>query len=56
VAFCEGRNYVIPDDIKQIVIPVLAHRIVCRGILKEGHRQRASQVLKTLLDSVSVPS
>lgn len=56
VAFCEGRNYVIPDDIKQIVIPVLAHRIVCRGILKEGHRQRASQVLKTLLDSVPVPS
>ncbi len=56
VAFCEGRNYVIPDDIKQIVIPVLAHRIVCRGLLKEGHRQRASQVLKTLLDSVSVPS
>lgn len=56
VAFCEGRNYVIPDDIKQIVIPVLAHRIVCRGLLKEGHRQRASQVLKTLLDSVPVPS
>ena len=56
VAFCEGRNYVIPDDIKQIVIPVLAHRIVCRAVLKEGHRQRASQVLKTLLDSVPVPS
>jgi len=26
-AFYEGRNYCIPDDIKTMVIPVLAHRI-----------------------------
>lgn len=56
MAYCEGRDYVIPDDIKQIVIPVLAHRIVCRGVLKEDHRQRASQILKSLLDSIPVPT
>ena len=56
LAFLEGRSYVIPDDIKEVALPVLAHRIVCRGVLREGHRQRASQVLKTLLDSVAVPS
>lgn len=56
MAYCEGRDYVIPDDIKQIVIPVLAHRIVCRGVLKEDHRQRASQILKSLLDSLPVPT
>lgn len=56
LAFLEGRSYVIPDDIKEVALPVLAHRVVCRGVLREGHRQRASQVLKTLLDSVAVPS
>lgn len=55
LAMAEGRAYVIPDDIKEVVIPVLAHRIVCRGAVREGHRQRASQILRTLLDSVSVP-
>lgn len=56
LAFLEGRSYVIPDDIKEVALPVLAHRVVCRGVLREGHRQRASQVLKALLDSVAVPS
>ena len=56
MAYVEGRNYVIPDDIKQVAIPVLAHRIVCRGVLREGHRQRAAQILKALLDSVAVPA
>ena len=56
LAYVEGRSYVIPDDIKEVALPVLAHRVVCRGVLREGHRQRASQVLKTLLESVAVPS
>ena len=28
LAMVEGRDYVIPDDIKRLVIPVFAHRIV----------------------------
>ena len=28
IAFVNNRNYVIPDDIKKIAIPVLAHRIM----------------------------
>ena len=56
IAFVEGRNYVIPDDIKQVAIPVLAHRVVCRGVLREGHRQRATQILKSLMDSIAVPA
>ncbi len=54
-AYSEGRKYVTPDDIKAVAIPVLAHRIVCRGVMREGHRQRSSQILKSILDSVVVP-
>ncbi|MEJ2110979.1 MAG: AAA family ATPase [Acidobacteriota bacterium] len=28
LAYYEGRNYCIPDDIKRLVIPVLAHRLI----------------------------
>ncbi len=55
LALTEGRNFVIPDDVKEVVVPVLAHRIVCRGAIREGHRQRAGQVLRTLLETVPVP-
>lgn len=56
MAYVDARNYVIPDDIKNVALPVLAHRVVCRGVLREGHRQRAGQILKTMLDSIPVPA
>jgi len=55
MAFVHGRSYVIPDDIKQTAVPVLAHRLVCRGVLSEDHRQRGTQILRAILDSVAVP-
>lgn len=56
LALVSERNFVTPDDIKETALPVLAHRIVCRGALREGHRQRASQILRMIMDSVAVPS
>ncbi len=55
MALVDGRQYVIPDDIKQTAVPVLAHRLVCRGVMSEDHRRRGSQILKAILDSVAVP-
>jgi MoxR-like ATPase len=51
-----GRDYVIPDDIKELVRPVLAHRIVCRGSFSDRQSQKAAQLLDTLLDSIAVPT
>lgn len=56
MALVSDRNYVIPDDIKETALPVLAHRVVCRGALREGHRQRAFQILRMTMDGVAVPS
>ncbi|MEP3481987.1 MAG: MoxR family ATPase [Fuerstiella sp.] len=55
MALVEGRDYSIPDDVKQLTIPVLAHRVVCRGAMRDGHRARASQVLQSIVDSLKVP-
>lgn len=56
MALVEGRDYSIPDDVKQLVIPVLAHRVVCRGAMRDGHRARASQILNSILDGLKVPA
>ena len=55
MAMVEGRDFITPDDIKQTACPVLAHRIVVRGAIREGHRQRAIDLLHSILDEIKVP-
>jgi MoxR-like ATPase len=53
-ALMSGRDYVIPDDIKALVEPVLAHRV----IMNPGARVRnvqSSSILGEIVQSVSVP-
>ncbi|MFN2235636.1 MAG: AAA family ATPase [Anaerolineales bacterium] len=53
-AVLRGRDYVIPDDVKALVIPVLGHRI----ILAPGAHLRdldESKIMEELLDRVIVP-
>ena len=56
LALTEGRSYAIPDDVKRLAIPVLAHRIDCRGLLREGQRERAQNIIRQVLDQTAVPS
>lgn len=55
LALVSGRDYVIPDDIKELVVPVLGHRVVCRGSFSDSQRNRASQILADILESIAVP-
>jgi MoxR-like ATPase len=53
LAAVRGRDYVIPDDVKELAVPVLAHRVVLRGI----HYQVGSdRFVQELLTQVSVPT
>lgn len=56
LALVEGRNYVIPDDVKRLAVPVLAHRVVVKGVLHEGRRDRAQMVIHQILSETRVPS
>lgn len=54
LAALSGRSYVLPDDVKQLAEPVLAHRLV----LDQEARLRGrtpQQVLMELLDRLEVP-
>jgi len=55
LALASGRDYVTPDDVKALAGPVLSHRIICRGLLREGQRQRASQIITQIVDTTAVP-
>ena len=53
-ASLEGRDYVIPDDIKQLFVPVLRHRLLLTTSA-EVEGLGADQILRSIADSVPVP-
>jgi MoxR-like ATPase len=54
-AALSGRDYVLPDDVKAIAVPALAHRLVLRPELWV-QRISADDVVRRLLDGVPTPS
>lgn len=57
LALIEGRDYCIVDDIKRLVIPCFAHRIIVssRAAVLRQRTREAEQVLLDILQTVSVP-
>ena len=55
LALLEGRNYAIPDDLKRLSVPVLAHRVICKGLVREGQRVRAQGIIRRILQSIAAP-
>ncbi len=57
LAYVEGRDYAIPDDIKRLVVPVFAHRIVVNSRYSTGFRRsdEAEAALQEILKTISVP-
>jgi MoxR-like ATPase len=53
-AALQGRDYVLPDDVKAITVPALAHRIVLRPELWV-QRVSAEDVVREVLESVATP-
>ena len=53
LAAIRGRDYVIPDDVKELALPVLAHRIVMRGI---SYQTNTESFLQELLRQVPAPT
>ena len=53
LAAIRGRDYVIPDDVKELAGPVLAHRIVLRGI---NYQMTNNAFIQDVLNQVAVPT
>jgi len=57
LAFLEGRDYCIADDVKRLVVPCFAHRIIVnsRSTALRQRTREAEQVLEDILQKVAVP-
>ena len=63
LAFVRGRNNCIPDDFKELAVPVLAHRLTIRssGVLSKSgkflsKRDMAADIITKLLDNITCPT
>ncbi len=53
-AVLAGRDYVLPDDIKEVFLPVVRHRVALDPA-EEIEGVQADEVLRRILDAVEVP-
>jgi MoxR-like ATPase len=53
-AAIQGRNYVIPDDVKQLTLPVLAHRIIAKTEARLKGRSMEA-LINEIVSNVPVP-
>ncbi|MBI1898612.1 MAG: MoxR family ATPase [Acidobacteria bacterium] len=57
LALLSGREYVTPDDVKRLVVPVFAHRVIVntRTTLAQRGAETAERILHEILTLVEVP-
>jgi len=54
LAAIRGRDYVIPDDVKYLAVPVMAHRLISRAEARlKGHS--AEEMVQAIVSTVPVP-
>ncbi len=51
-AFLEGREYVVPEDVRAVAAQVCSHRLVCRS---ENENINKEEILREILKNVPVP-
>lgn len=51
-AYLEGREYVVPEDVKAMAVPVGSHRLICRT---ENENLNKEQILTAILRDIPVP-
>ncbi len=53
-ALLDGRDYVVPDDVKGLCVPVMAHRLLMKSVAQDGF-QSTQAVVEKILQSLPAP-
>jgi len=56
LALSDGRDYVMPEDLQRLAVPVLAHRVLAADELEEPHAETAIRVIERILAETAVPA
>lgn len=51
-AMVQGRDFVVPEDIKEVAVPVLAHRMISEA----AYTEQKEAAIRGLLNSISLPT
>jgi MoxR-like ATPase len=52
-ALADGRDYLVPDDVKRLAVPALAHRVLLAGPASDG--AGAEALIRTIVQDIPVP-
>ncbi|MEX0876407.1 MAG: MoxR family ATPase, partial [Phycisphaerales bacterium] len=55
-AWMDGRDFVQPDDVQALLVPVCAHRIVIEGTATGTHWLLAAELIEAIARTVSSPA
>jgi MoxR-like ATPase len=55
LALVEGRTFLVPDDVRRLVVPCLAHRLSPAGGVTGGGEDAAAAILEEIADRIAVP-
>jgi len=55
LALVEGRDYCLPDDVKRLAVPVLAHRVIRRAAMVAAGGQDERAIIRQILSETPVP-
>lgn len=53
-AMIEGREYVVPDDVKAVAVPALSHRLIERASFDRRGGRSGQEIVRKILDKVAV--
>ena len=54
-ALLNGRDYVLPDDVKALAVPVLAHRVLGAGFSGESGTDERERIIQDVAERLEVP-
>jgi MoxR-like ATPase len=54
-ALADGRDYLVPDDVKRLAVPALAHRVLLAGSAADASGAGAEAVIRAIVQAVPVP-
>jgi MoxR-like ATPase len=55
-ALMHGRDFVIPDDVRELALDVLAHRLIPRGGPRRDSHDTVRRIVEEILAAIPVPS
>jgi len=54
-ALLDGREYVVPDDVKALAVAACAHRLMTRALVHDGASGGSDDIFRKILETIPVP-